>query len=74
MNEMHYLITVQWTAANGGQNVATHSDVISVAGRTRRQLYEAIFAHVTGQQGAPPQRTSVEFFSLEPNTIGGSAA
>jgi hypothetical protein len=67
VSQLHYLITVQWTAPSGGLNVTTNSGVIPADGRTRAQMYDAIFAQMAAQQGAPPQRTSVLFFSLEPN-------
>lgn len=74
MTELHYLITINWVASNGSLNTSTNDGVIPANGRTRAQLYAAIYAQVTAQQGAPPQRTSVTFFSLEPNTVGVSAA
>ncbi|MFE3281266.1 hypothetical protein [Nocardia sp. NPDC059239] len=70
---MRYIITLQWFGSNG-MNVATMSDVVPVNGRTREQLYNHIFGKVTTQHGAPPARTSVLLFSLEPDQIEGAAA
>ncbi|MGV9666949.1 hypothetical protein [Nocardia niigatensis] len=68
VNQMHYIITVQYTAANG-LNVSTMSGVMAVNGRTREQLYADIYGKVTSHHGAPPARTSVLFFDLAPDKI-----
>ncbi|MFE2994187.1 hypothetical protein ACFXG4_04135 [Nocardia sp. NPDC059246] len=71
--QFHYLITLQWTAPNGSTNVYTETG-ITPGGRTREQMYLTIFNRVTAQHGAPPARTSILFFSLEPNNLTGDNA
>ncbi|MFF4026904.1 hypothetical protein ACFYY5_29050 [Nocardia elegans] len=68
-NPLHYVITLQWSDARGINNCGTYSDVISPDGRTRMQLYLDILNHAAREYGAPPDRSSVLFFSLEPNEI-----
>lgn len=66
--EYHYLITVQWSAGPAN-NTATMHGVTPANGRTRAQLYQAIFDEVTRTNGAPSARAAVLFFALEPNSI-----
>lgn len=69
--EFHYIITLQWTAPNGANNIYTESG-IAPGERTREQTYITIFNRVTAQHGAPLARTSVLFFSLAPNDMAES--
>ncbi|MFE5290429.1 hypothetical protein ACFRAQ_36245 [Nocardia sp. NPDC056611] len=71
MQQLHYIITVQWSTSQN--NTSTMSGVVPVNGRTREQLYAYIFGQVNTQNGAPPARTSVLFFSLEPNNLAASS-
>ncbi len=72
-SEYHWLLTMQWTAPNGSLNVWTEAGVIGADGRTRAQLLEFLLTQAASRHGAPPARTSLLFFSLEPNELGRAA-
>lgn len=67
-----FVITLQWVSPNGSNNVHTHTDAIAIAGRTRQQVFVDIFQRVARDVGAPLNRTTVLFFSLEPNRLSDS--
>jgi hypothetical protein len=68
MSDMHYVLTLQWSAPSG-QIIVTFTGTTPADGRTRQQMYEALFADATNQVGTPRVRTSVLFFCLEPNEV-----
>lgn len=69
--QFHFIITAQWTGPTGANNVATESGAAIANGRTRGQVFNWIFDQLCAQHGAPRARTSILFFSLEPDDIVG---
>lgn len=69
-NDLHYVITVQWTKGS----VTTHSTIDGVItpnpGATRQAVYREIAAMVAEMKGVhDPLELVVIHFSLEPNSL-----
>lgn len=68
--QLWFLVTIQWTTTQGRMNFHTHSETIPVDGsRTKKQLYELVYARTCKAAGAPPERTAVLFYNIEMDRI-----
>lgn len=68
IDQFHYIITIQYSGPNSLE-VATMSGTVAAKGRTREQLYMWVFDQAISQTGAPPARSSISYFSLEPDNL-----
>lgn len=70
MRRYHWIITLQVFKPQGGTSfVDCHGTVTPVEGATRKKLFEQAKAHVCKQVGVDPARTTVMYFSLEPDEL-----
>ena len=69
MRRYHWILTLQVFKQGGTSFVDTHGTVTPTEGTTRKQLFEQAKAYLCKHVGVDPARTTVMYFSLEPDEL-----